>query len=139
VPTGEVLVTGLVRADPSVTFAAFTDDIDRWWHRPSAGRDVVVQFAGESLVAVSPSGTDVLGAVTAWDPPHRVVLDWHGPHAEQGDSVTIVFEPEAGGTRVTVRHARTGLPPDAVEHAIIGNWWGDVLQRLAARGRSDVS
>ncbi|MET0895971.1 MAG: SRPBCC domain-containing protein [Acidimicrobiia bacterium] len=52
-------------------------------------------------------------------------------YAEPGDSVTIAFEPEAGGTRVTVRHARAGLPEDAVEQAVIGNWWGDLLQRLA--------
>jgi uncharacterized protein YndB with AHSA1/START domain len=127
------MVTAVVRADPAVTFAAFTDQIDEWWRRPAAVRDAVVQFVGERLVAVSSSGTDVLGTVTAWEPPHRVALDWHGPHAEPGDAVTIVFEPEAGGTRVTVRHSRAGLPEDAVEQATIGKWWGDLLQRLQRR------
>jgi hypothetical protein len=133
VPKGEVVVTGVVALAPNEAFAAFTDQIDRWWRRPpGSARDEKVEFDGRRLVAVSPARVDVLATVTEWDPPTRLRMDWNGPHGEPGDTVAVEFEPDGHRTRITIRHRRRGLEPQAVESAIVGLWWGDLLARVTA-------
>ena len=136
-PVGEVVVTTLVPLAPERAFASFTDDIDRWWQRtPPQGRDSVIRFERDRLVAVSDAGADVLATVTDWSPPRRLDLDWRGPHAQDGDTVVIEFEPEGDGTRVTIRHRRPGIDPAATVSAIIGLFWGDLLGRLLGGQRA---
>lgn len=136
-PVGEVVVTAIIPMPLDEAFAALTDDIDRWWRRaPGDDPDAIVRFDRDRLVAVSGDGAEVLAAVRAWDPPVRVDLDWRGPHAQPGDTVVIQLEPEADGTRVSIRHRRAGISPSETAAAIVGLWWGDVLQRLVLGGRS---
>ena len=131
VPADEVVVTSVVALPVERAFSAFTDDIDRWWQRaPGRNHDAIVQFERDRLVAVSPVGSEVLATVSSWDPPRRLDLDWNGPHAKPGDSVVVEFDPEPRGTRVTIRHRRRGLAPEAVEAAVVGLWWGDLVSRL---------
>jgi uncharacterized protein YndB with AHSA1/START domain len=134
-PTGEVVVTTMVSQPPRVAFAAFTEEIDRWWQRP-AGSGTIVRFEEERLVAVSSAGAEVLAMVIAWNPPHRFELQWNGPYSQAGDTVTVGFEPEGAGTRVTVTHRRDGLRPEDAVAAVLGFWWGDILRRLAAADRT---
>ena len=130
--TGEAVVTGVVALPAEQAFVMFTDEIDRWWQR-RRGDDpaAIIRFEGERLVAVTAAGAEVLATVATWSPPDRLDLDWLGPHGLPGDRVAIEFEPHGGGSRVTIRHQRGGLSPAAVESAIIGLWWGDVVARLA--------
>lgn len=126
-PAGEVVVTTVVAAPADRAFAAFTDGIDRWWKRPGG---TVVRFDGDRLVAVSHTGAGVLAVVCGWDPPRRVDLQWHGPHAAPGDTVTVEFAPEGAGTRVTVTHRRDGIRPQDAMADVLGLWWADTLRRL---------
>lgn len=134
-PTGEVVVTTVVALPLQGAFAAFTGDIDRWWRR-SAGAGTIVRFEEERLVAVSSAGVEVLATVIGWKPPHHFELQWHGPYSQAGDTVTVGFEPEGTGTRVTVTHRRAGLRPEEAVAAILGFWWGDLLRRLSANDRT---
>ena len=93
-PTGEVVVTTVVTLPLQRAFAAFTDDIDRWWRR-SAGAGTIVRFEEERLVAVSSAGVEVLATVIGWKPPHHFELQWHGPYSQASDTVTVGFEPRA--------------------------------------------
>ena len=92
--------------------------------------DTIVRFEGDRLVSVSPSGAAVLATVSTWDAPTRLALQWEGPHSQPRDEVVVEFEAEPDRTRVTIRHQREGVTPAAVESAVLGLWWGDVLQRL---------
>ena len=130
-PIGEVVVTTVVGLGLDETFRAFTEEIDRWWRRtPGTDLDTIVRFEGDRLVSVSPSGAAVLATVSTWDAPTRLALQWEGPHSQPRDEVVVEFEAEPDRTRVTIRHQREGVSPAAVESAVLGLWWGDVLQRL---------
>lgn len=132
---GEVVVTTLVTLPVQRAFAAFTDGIDRWWQR-SAGFNTIVRFEQERLVAVSHAGVEVLASVIGWKPPHRFQLEWHGPYSEPGDTVTVEFEPDGEGTRITITHRRDGLRSVDAVTAVLGFWWGDILRRLGGAERT---
>lgn len=134
-PVGEATVTAIVRLPVETAFAAFTEQIDRWWVRkPFGASDTVVRFEGGRLIAASIDGAELLAIVSEWDPPTRIEMEWRGPHAKPGDAVIIEFRPESGGTRVSVLHRRQGLKPADVTAAILGLWWGDLLSRLQDKG-----
>lgn len=127
----EVAVTCRVDVEPKAAFTVFTEAIDDWWvRRPVLAPDSVVRFEGDRLVAANAAGTDLLATVRSWDPPREIVLDWAGPYGQPDDVVHITFTPESGGTRVTVRHRRTGLRPQDTTATVIGLWWGDLLSRF---------
>ncbi len=107
----------------------WTEGIDRWWVRATS-TDTVVRFEGHRLLAASIDGAEGLATVSGWDPPNRIEMDWSGPHSQPGDTVGVDFQPESQGTRVTVRHRRSGVEPGQVISAILGLWWGDLLSRL---------
>ncbi len=93
-PTGEVVVTTVVALPLQRAFAAFTDDIDRWWQR-SAGTGTIVRFEEERLVAVSSAGVEVLATVIGWKPPHRFELQWHGPYSRRATRLPSASNPKA--------------------------------------------
>ena len=55
-------------------------------------------------------GAEEVGRVTCWQPPERVVLEWHGADWQPAGitAVELLFEPVEGGTRVTLEHAEWG-------------------------------
>ena len=62
-------------------FELFTERFGEWWPKPD-GRE--------------------LGAVTIWDPPHRVAFTWN---SDPDETVDVVFSREADGTLVTLTHS----------------------------------
>jgi uncharacterized protein YndB with AHSA1/START domain len=92
-------------------FSLFTAGIDRWWppeRRHLPGGDSVIVLAPDGFSESAPGRPAVaLGAVRAWEPPERLVLDWYpGTDADHPTHVEIRFVPAADGrsTRVEVRH-----------------------------------
>lgn len=132
VPVGEVMATSRVGLGIDDAFRVLTDDIDRWWRRESTATDAIVQFQGDRLVSIGPNGVEVLALISTWSPPSLVELQWFGPHAKQGDTVTIELTPDRDGTRVTVRHLQEGLPPGGAGTGFPGLWWADLLRRLTS-------
>lgn len=129
---GEVTVTTVLPVDPEQAFSLFTTKIDRWWVRPA---QTVIRFEGDQLLAADESGVRSIARIINWDPPGRLLLEWSGPNGQPGDQVAIEFEPEGRGTRVTVRHLRSGLAASDASAAVLGLFWAEVLRRTLDRAR----
>ena len=145
-----VKVTITVKVDPATAFDVFTRETDLWWRRgpkyrvagrhpgtlgfePGAGGRLFESFetAGRRVV-------HVVGRVTVWDPPARLVFTWRNANfsPEESTEVDVRFEAAGAGTRVTVEHrgwaslradhpARHGLEGSAFSR-MIGLWWGEL-------------
>ena len=147
-----VLVALRVDASPERAFAAFTDEIGRWW-RPNGlfqftdGRSGTLSFEpgpGGRLVETYDDGTSfVVGDVRSWDPPHHFAMGWrHASFApDQSTELHVRFEPAGRQTRVVVEHlgwdtlpprhvARHGFPLATFQRRF-AEWWHDQLRRVA--------
>jgi uncharacterized protein YndB with AHSA1/START domain len=146
-----VIVSQRLPVPPARAFAAFAEDIALWWQPhpllPLAGPGAL-RFEpgpGGRLVATLPERREFeVGRILAWEPPHRLLLQWRlpsfAPHEET--EVELLFEPVEGGTRLTVTHrgwdgiprrhaARHGFPLVAFQGHVAGHW-RTLLARLAA-------
>jgi uncharacterized protein YndB with AHSA1/START domain len=94
-------------------FRLFTQDIDRWWPLKShsvGGEDaatcIVEGWAGGRFYEVQKDGSQSeWGRLLAWEPPHRLVSTFYpGRTPEYATEVEVTFQPEGGGTRVTLTH-----------------------------------
>ena len=150
-----MLVALRVDASPERAFAAFTDEIGRWW-RPNGlfqftDRTGTLAFepglAGR-LVETYDDGTSfVIGEVHAWDPPHHLAVGWReanfGP--DQSTELHVRFEALGDQTRVVVEHfGWDGIPADhesrhgfplATFQLRFAEWWQSHLRRLDAAVR----
>jgi uncharacterized protein YndB with AHSA1/START domain len=149
-----VLVALRVDAPAARAFAAFTEEIGEWW-QPNAlfrftertdGRLAFEPDPPKRLVEIDADGERFeIGAVTLWDPPHRLVFDWRQSGFPDGQStkVSVRFDALDEGTRVTVEHfgwdgipqenaARHGFPLGAIQERL-AEWWQEQLGALAAR------
>jgi uncharacterized protein YndB with AHSA1/START domain len=155
-----VTVTTRVALDPATAFAVFTEEVDAWWRhgprfRPGHGRKGVMRFepgvGGRLLEIYDESRDDAfeLGRVTVWEPGALLVFDFRARNFAPGQitQVEIRFEPEAGGTRITLEHRGwAGIPADhparhglegAAFTAMMGLFWADLL--VAARAYAEKS
>jgi uncharacterized protein YndB with AHSA1/START domain len=156
VGTSRVLVAVRVRATPGRAFAAFTDEIGRWW-RPNSLFPFTERTDGTltfepgpdgRLVETAPGGHRfVVGDVRAWDPPRRLVVSWRQANFDPGveTELHVRFDDVGDGpTRVTVEHfgwdalpadhaARHGFPL-AVFQLRFAEWWRGLLTDLVPPG-----
>jgi uncharacterized protein YndB with AHSA1/START domain/predicted enzyme related to lactoylglutathione lyase len=96
----------LVQADPERVFEALTtqEAIERWF---AVIDDVTFERRlGGRISFRDPTFGDVLGQVTEWDPPNRVVVKFSQNWPER---LEYSVWPESGGTRVNVR--QVGFAP----------------------------
>jgi uncharacterized protein YndB with AHSA1/START domain len=104
-----------VDCDPETAFRVFTAEIGTWWptrthsvHKHEVRELVFEEREGGELYEVNRSGDKAHWArVTAWEPPHRLVLSWH-VNAERAapTEIEVRFAAEAEGTRVDLEHRR---------------------------------
>jgi uncharacterized protein YndB with AHSA1/START domain len=145
-----VLVAARVPCEPDEAFARFTSEIGQWWQpnplfQFSEGRTGTLTFEpgeGGRLTETYDDGTAfVIGVISTWAPPRRLVLSWR--HAsfpsERSTELHVTFEPtEPGWTRVTVEHygwdaipadhvARHGFPLTAFQLRF-AQWWRSLLR-----------
>ena len=145
-----VLVAVRVPCEPAEAFAHFTAEIGQWWQpnplfQFSDGRDGTLAFEtgeGGRLIETYDDGTAfVVGIISTWAPPHRLVLSWC--HAnfppERTTELHVTFEStESRQTRVTIEHfGWDALPVDhAARHNIplatfqlrYAEWWRSLIQ-----------
>lgn len=153
-------VTIRVAAPRDVAFAVFTDEIDGWWRhgkRYRMGEDSTMRLSpgvgGKLTETVRLRGrekTYVMGEVTVWEPPARLVIVWRAVNFGADDPSTeieVLFERSIGhsgeGTLVTLTHRGWSevRPDHPVRHgeapsvflARMGRWWGDLLSSLRDR------
>ncbi len=136
-----VLRSAVVARSLDDTFRIFTEEIGAWWplttHSVFQADAGGVHFDNGRLVEWSTDGRESVWAeVAVWQPPDRLVLEWH-PGRELGASgtVEISFAALEGGTRVEVTHrgweafGEDGL---ARRRDYVGpSAWGHVLDHLA--------
>jgi uncharacterized protein YndB with AHSA1/START domain len=137
--------SAVVAAPPEKAFEVFTEGMATWWPIESHSVQAMNQDAGppEAVVFETGPGGRVYermtngeqahwANVTAWEPPHRLVLEWKvNPDAIAATEVEVRFTPEDGGTRVELEHRGfEALGKDAEEsHAGYSSGWPPVLER----------
>jgi hypothetical protein len=94
-------------------FRLFTEAFAEWWPLEScsvSGDDAescaIEPRVGGKVFERTRSGEQrEWGSVTVWDPPDRLALTWHPATRRDGSqTVTVDFQVEADGTRVTLTH-----------------------------------
>jgi uncharacterized protein YndB with AHSA1/START domain len=93
-------------------FETWTQQPETWWplaHTVTHEPGVRVTFeprVGGRIFERTPAGAEVeWGRITAWDPPRRLVYEWHiATDPANATEVEIAFTPEGGRTRVHVEH-----------------------------------
>jgi uncharacterized protein YndB with AHSA1/START domain len=138
-----------VPRDPAAAFRLFSDELGRWWPREYTwGQEALEAIgleprAGGLCYERGPHGFRCdWGRVLAWEPPHRVALAWQiGPRREpvpdpaRASRVEVRFEPDGGGTRVTLVHdgfERHGDGAAGYREAMASpQGWPYILSRLA--------
>ena len=140
-PAIALRVTRVVRVDPELAFAAWTDpmQIVHWWGPsgvtcPEAHIDL--RIGGEYRIANRfPDGHVVWisGRFEAIEPPRRLTYSWRvdiDARSAPAERVTVHFEPRAGGrTEIIVVHER--IPDDERRKSHIAGWDG-CLDRFVA-------
>jgi uncharacterized protein YndB with AHSA1/START domain len=148
-----VVVALRVPADPARAFAAFTDEIGRWW-RPSPIFSFTPRAPGILSFEPGPAGRLIetrgkgrvfeIGRVKLWDPPRRLIFGWRQAAfaPDQDTEVEVTFEAVGPETRVTVEHrgwdslpashvARHGFP-NALFLRRHAEWWQVLLAAMNA-------
>jgi uncharacterized protein YndB with AHSA1/START domain len=129
-----VEVSVLIAATPETVFPYFTDP-GRYAQWMGSGATLEPVPGGSYRVHMR-GGVEAAGEFVEIDPPHRLVFTWgwtHDAAVPPGTTrVVVTLAPEAGGTRVVLRHY--GLPDeDQRQHHRKG--WDFYLGRLDLRVR----
>lgn len=136
-----VLRSAVVARPVDDAFRIFTDEIGAWWPLPThsvfQAESGGVHFREGQLIEWATDGRESVWAeISSWEPPSRLVLEWH-PGRDLGASgtVEITFSAFGGATRVDVVHrgweafGEDGL---AQRRSYVGpSAWGHVLDHLA--------
>ena len=108
-----------VNAPPERAFDVFTAGFAAWWPIEShhIGDNLAVDVAiephegGRWLERDADGNECVWGFVTAWEPPHRILLSWHltpeyefDPDPAKASEVEVRFTPQDDGTLVELEH-----------------------------------
>jgi len=130
-----ITVARTVRATPERAFAAWTDaeQLAGWWWPQLAGTTYAVDArpGGRFRIHGPAIGATVSGVYADVDPPRRLAFTWiweddGEPGADVEDTVVVTFEPDDGGTIVTVAHTSAAhVPEGGAEQG-----WNDVMDRL---------
>ena len=138
----------VIDAPPEVVFRVWTtkDAMEEWYR--DGGDDAVahvleldVRPGGGYLIKWGPNGDLTYterGEYLEVDPPHRLVMTETLEGAEGGGwantKVTVLFEEEAGKTRLILVHEN--MPSKEHRDGALGGWPGfiDRVERIALRG-----
>ncbi|MDX6520265.1 MAG: hypothetical protein QOJ31_2163 [Gaiellales bacterium] len=126
-------------------FDVYANRMTEWWplrthsiHGPEAERVVMEGRDGGELYELSAGGQKAHWAtITAWQPPHRLVLAWKvNPDAPAESEVEVRFTAEAENrTRVDVEHRDwqlLGEERGAEARSSYDEGWGPVLELYRA-------
>jgi uncharacterized protein YndB with AHSA1/START domain len=142
--TSAISKTIVVECGVDHAFDVYANRMTEWWplrthsiHGEQAERIVFEGREGGELYELSSSGERAHWAdVTAWEPPHRLVLAWKvNPDAPAETEVEVRFTAEsAGRTRVDVEHRNwqlLGTERGAEARQSYDEGWQPVLELYA--------
>jgi uncharacterized protein YndB with AHSA1/START domain len=120
-------------------FRAFVD-IGTWWPRTHSygegrAKDIVLEprVGGRFYERFTDGEEFVIGEVTTYEPPRRVVFTWKGPDMEQPTEVEVSFHPEGDRTRVELVHSGWDRVGTKIKHGMadFSRGWEPVIQAFA--------
>jgi uncharacterized protein YndB with AHSA1/START domain len=132
-----------VKRPVEAAFRLFTEDIRKWWPLKegySFGGDRADQIflegrtGGRFFERFTDGEEYVVGVVTTYSPPSRIVFEWKQPDWEASTEVEVRFTPEGAGTLVELEHRgwdRAGAAAVRMREQYEGGWHA-VLSRYAA-------
>ncbi len=131
--------TALLSCPPERAFELFTKQASEWWpearrHTKDPRSEIRLQPSGRFWEQAADGHAVELGRVRAWEPPHRLVLDFYpGTDPDHPTEVVITFAAEGHGTRVIVDHGPTPESADlwSLRVARFDQSWDAVLEGLA--------
>ena len=131
-----------VACGPGDAFRVFTQRIGEWWPKAySLGGErtegiVLEPRTGGRVYEVDAEGREhAWGTVTAYEPPHRLVLSW----GLNGSEVEVRFQPAEGGTRLELEHRGWEHLEDGQERAQYDVGWDAILARYRTLAGADAS
>ena len=115
--TEAIRKTVLVDFAPAEAFELFTTRVSSWWptETHSYAHDKVTDVifeprVGGLLYEVTDEGTAEWARITAWEPPHRLALEWLIGKVS-GTEVEVRFSPGRAGIARGARTSRLGTRP----------------------------
>jgi uncharacterized protein YndB with AHSA1/START domain len=125
-----------VQTDVEHAFRVFTEEIASWWpvdthsiHKQVT--PVLEGRAGGRVYERTDDGREEHWAkVLAWEPPHRLVLEWQVNPQRRPSEIEVIFSAEGEITRVDLEHR--GLEDEEMQGSY-DDGWGTVLGRYAGR------
>jgi uncharacterized protein YndB with AHSA1/START domain len=102
----------VVSLPPERAFELFTERKTEWWpyetHAASGEKPAEVVYekrvGGRVYDRLSDGRENQWATVLAWEPPHRVVIEWSVNRANPATELEVRFTPEGDGTRVDLEH-----------------------------------
>ncbi len=128
-----------VDCDVESAFRTFTEDIATWWPVAShsvSGEGTTPYFEGRDggrMYERTADGHEHDWAnIVAYEPPHRVVLEWKVNPAAPPTEVEVRFSQDGDGTRVELEHRGWERYPTggSDERGSYDSGWGHVLGRF---------
>jgi hypothetical protein len=127
-----------LRCSPEHAFAVFTEQVDLWWprgHRKSHQSTLRFEPGSDGrLIERAPDGSEwTMAAVTSFDPPGRLDLDWFPGSPAVPTRVAISFSSRGEETVVTIVHQPLSAEAEAIwaqRVAQFGTGWDNVLTAL---------
>jgi len=132
-----------VKRAPEAAFRHFTADLGKWWPLQEGltfGGDraheifLEPKLGGRFFERFRDGEEHVIGRVTAYEPPARVVFTWQPPSWTGPTEVEVRFSAEGEGTRVRLEHRgwETAGTAALERRDNYGRGWDLVLSRYAA-------
>ncbi len=132
-----------VNVPPERAFEVFTREIEAWWpietHSIADGTPVFEPGEGGRLYETAGGEEHLWARVLAWDPPHRLVLEWKvNPDAAAATDVEVTFTSEGDGTRVDLVHSGFERLREKAQEGFAGydEGWAAVLARYAGHAKA---
>ena len=131
-----------VSLSPEQAFELFTERKPEWWpyesHAASGKKPEEVvwepRVGGRVYDRLSGGRENQWATVLAWEPPHRVVIEWNVNPANPATELEVRFTPEGDGTRVDLEHRGWERYGDeaAETFASYNGGWDTVLKPFVA-------
>jgi uncharacterized protein YndB with AHSA1/START domain len=132
-----------VKRPVEAAFRLFTADLGKWWPLKegySRNRERADQIhlecreGGRFYERYTDGEESVIGTVTVYEPPSRVVFTWKQADWDADTEVEVRFAADGAGTRVDLEHRgweRAGAAAQKMSQNYAGGW-ETVLARYAA-------
>jgi uncharacterized protein YndB with AHSA1/START domain len=135
-----------VTCSPQQAFELFTERKTDWWpyetHAASGEKPAEVIYeprvGGRVYDRLNDGRENQWGTVLAWEPPHRVAIEWNVNPDNPATELEVRFTPEGEGTRVDLEHRGWERYGEAAQESFgsYNSGWDLVLGRYVDRANA---